>query len=511
MTDRRRVVHIAVDGLSDAGALPRRPTVAVVGGGIAGLAAATALADRGVKVELFEREDYLGGRVGGWAEQLSDGTHVAMNRGFHAFFKQYYNLRNLLRRIDPSLSMLTPLDDYPLVDSEGRHDTFRGLPRTPPLNAVAFALRSPTFRLRDLIRLDARAAAPLAAVSVPETYRLLDDVDAATFLRDIRFPAAAQHLAFEVFARSFFSHPSALSAAELATMFHIFFLGSSEGLVFDVVEANFDAALWNPLETYLKRHGVGVHTDTAIRNVTATRTETFVVTDASHATLEVDGVVMATDVSALQTIVADSVTLGDAVWREQIDRMHTAAPFVVLRLWLDRPVRADRPAFLGTGGLPPLDNISVLNRYEREATDWADRTGGSVVELHAYSVTTQGHEVRRELLTRLHEMYPETATARIVFEKALCRNDCPRLGPGDFAVRPAVTTPHRGLALAGDGIRIDLPVALMERAATTGVAAANTLLTHFGLRGHDLYTVPIQGRSPLLRRLATRVERRTSR
>ena len=24
-----------------------------------------------------------------------------MNRGFHAFFRQYYNLRALLRRVDP--------------------------------------------------------------------------------------------------------------------------------------------------------------------------------------------------------------------------------------------------------------------------------------------------------------------------------------------------------------------------------------------------------------------------
>ena len=34
--------------------------------GIAGLAAATALAERGVTVEVVEREHYLGGRVGGW-------------------------------------------------------------------------------------------------------------------------------------------------------------------------------------------------------------------------------------------------------------------------------------------------------------------------------------------------------------------------------------------------------------------------------------------------------------
>ncbi len=58
-----------------------------------------------------------------------------MNRGFHAFFRQYYNLRDLLRRIDSGLGMLTAVEDYPLVDGQGRRDTFRGLPQTPPLNA----------------------------------------------------------------------------------------------------------------------------------------------------------------------------------------------------------------------------------------------------------------------------------------------------------------------------------------------------------------------------------------
>jgi isorenieratene synthase len=56
--------------------------------------------------------------------------------------------------------------------------------------------------------------------------------------------------------------------------------------------------------------------------------------------------------------------------------------------------------------------------------------------------------------------------------------------------------------LAGDGIRIDLPVALMERAATTGWSAANRLLAAWGVRGHTLHTVPVQGRSPVLRKLA---------
>ena len=64
--DRRAVRHLAPDGAPDAALLPRRPHAIVVGAGIAGLAAAAGLAERGVRVTVAEREPYLGGRVGGW-------------------------------------------------------------------------------------------------------------------------------------------------------------------------------------------------------------------------------------------------------------------------------------------------------------------------------------------------------------------------------------------------------------------------------------------------------------
>src|ERR1700728_458749 len=132
-TDRRRRTFPAPPALHSATALASRPRAVVVGAGIAGLAAATGLAERGISVDVIEREEYLGGRVGAWTEQYRD-IEVGMNRGFHAFFRQYYNLRALLRRVDPKLSMLIPVDDYPLIDGAGRRDNFRGLPRNPPWN-----------------------------------------------------------------------------------------------------------------------------------------------------------------------------------------------------------------------------------------------------------------------------------------------------------------------------------------------------------------------------------------
>ncbi len=71
----------------------------------------------------------------------------------------------------------------------------------------------------------------------------------------------------------------------------------------------------------------------------------------------------------------------------------------------------------------------------------------------------------------------------------------PASRPATIAARPTVATPHPAVMLAGDGIRIDLPVALMERAATTGWSAANGLLAHYGLAGHRAAHRP--GRRPV--------------
>ena len=181
-----------------------------------------------------------------------------MSRGFHAFFRQYYNLRALLRRVDPGLQRLIPLTDYPLVLAGGHADSFAAVPRTPPLNLAAFVAQSPSFTLRDLAAVDVPAAMELLDVDFPGTFAAYDGESAAAFLDRLRFPPGARHLALEVFARSFFADPREFSAGELVAMFHAYFLGSSEGLLFDVPDDDYDTALWAPLGRYLNGLGVQV-------------------------------------------------------------------------------------------------------------------------------------------------------------------------------------------------------------------------------------------------------------
>jgi carotenoid phi-ring synthase / carotenoid chi-ring synthase len=469
--------------------------VIVVGGGIAGLAAATALAERGVSVRLLEQSPRLGGRVAGWP--LDDGR--TMSRGFHAFFRQYYNLRALLRRTDPALARLRPIDDYPLINANGDRDSFTRVPATPPLNIIGFVARSPSFRVGDLTRVDVRAALELLRVRFPETFSSYDGESAAEFLDRLRFPSAARHLALEVFARSFFAAPEDFSAAELVAMFHSYFLGSAEGLLFDVPDDDYDTALWAPLGRHLHRLGVQVRTDTSVVGVSSDE-EGVRVEVAGGELLAADAVVIAADPASARRLIADSA-LGPVQWRERVAATRNAPPFAVWRLWLDRPVDAGRTPFLGTSGFGPLDNISVLERFESGARAWSQRTGGSVVEVHGYAVGAAGLEVgadgrprvQTELEAALHRVYPETASAGVLAEEWLVMADCPLVDTSPWALRPGVRTPDPRVLLAGDHVRCDLPVALMERAATTGFQAANVLLERWALAGQELWTVPMRG------------------
>lgn len=499
--DRRAVRHpaptIADRHLTSGG---DRPKVVVVGGGIAGLAAACGLAERQIEVELIEAEPSLGGRVRSWTKEPAPGQssgdpELTMSRGFHAFFRQYYNLRALLKRADPQLARLKPVADYPLeLAPQGERpavrDSFVGIPRTPPWNLVGFVAKSPSFRFGDLTRVDIGRALGLLQVDFPSTYTELDGVSAAELLDRLRFPDRARHLALEVFARSFFADPREFSAGELVAMFHTYFVGSAEGLLFDVPDDDYQQSLWGPLQDYLS--GLRVTIRTGVRAQRVQTGEVGVVVETDAGPIAADAVVLALDTTALQKLVATSDGLGDAKWREQVGALRVAPPFGVGRRWLDVRLPEIEP-FLGTSGYGPLDNLSRVDALEAGAAAWAERTGGTVVEVHGYALADTSDQTRDILWREAARIHPALQTAGVVAEEWLVRSDCPLVDTTTWAERPSVTTPDPRLVIAGDLVRCDWPIALMERAATTGWQAANTLLVRLSRPGHELWSPPLRG------------------
>lgn len=489
-----RAVPVALSAHQGASPRLQEPrSVVVIGGGLAGIAAAVVLAERGMRVTLLEREHYLGGRLGAWQDQLADGTPFEMERGFHAFFRQYYNLRNLLRRVDPALSFLKAAPDYPILTGDGGFESFAGLPNTPPLNVMMLTLRTKTIRFTDLVRVNARAAMEMLRFERGHTFGRFDRCTSEAYLDSLRFPAVARERLLHVFAHSCFNPQADMSAAELLQMFHFYFTGNREGLIFDIADRPFSRCVFDPLAQYMRglgadiRLGVGAHALTR-------RREAWVVA-CDEGVLEADAVVLATHVPAVRSIVAASTGLEHSAWRASIESLRVTSAFAVWRLWLDQPTRAGRVPFAGTAGLGRLDNISLYHLFEDESRDWAARTGGAVVELHAYALPEGVDELalKRNLLAGLHTIYPECGPARILEERFLMRADCPSFYPGSYERRPTVATPWPGLALAGDFVKLEFPSALMERAAASGFLAANTILDTYDVRSEPLWSVTPRG------------------
>lgn len=473
---------------------PGQPTTAVViGGGLAGLAAAVVLVERGVRVTVLERENFLGGRAGAWTDRLKDGTTFDMERGFHAFFRQYYNLRQLLKRVDPELGFLKPTDDYPILTPTG-NESFAGLTHAPLFNVAKLTWRTETLGIRDLMKVNVPAALAMLRFDFGATYAAFDQVTAGAYLDSLNFPPLARQRLLHVFAHSCFNPQADMSAADLLQMLHFYFTANYDGLVFDVADRPFSRGIFQPLGALLGRLGADVRLGVSGRALERRDGDRWVV-ETDQEPLTADLVVLATEVPGVKAIVGASRGLDDADWRRQVDSLRVTNAFAVWRLWLDRPVTRGRSGFAGTAGVGPLDNISVYENLEDESRAWATRTGGSVVELHAYALPAGFDEadLRRQLLQGLHTLYPETAAASLIEERFLLRQDCPAFAPGSHALRPEVRTPFRGLSLAGDFVQLPFPSALMERAASAGMLAANTLLGDRGVAPEPLWSVAVRG------------------
>src|SRR4051812_29094184 len=84
-----------LEGVAETTGSGQKPTVLVVGGGLAGLTAAKYLAEAGFGVTLLEKRPVLGGKVSAWKDAEGDWIET----GLHAFFGAYEDIYTLMREL----------------------------------------------------------------------------------------------------------------------------------------------------------------------------------------------------------------------------------------------------------------------------------------------------------------------------------------------------------------------------------------------------------------------------
>jgi isorenieratene synthase len=477
-------------------AVPEGTSAVVVGGGIAGVSAAVVLAERGVAVTLLEAAPTMGGRLGAWPHTLPDGTEQVVEHGFHAFFRHYATWRSVLRRADPELAFLRPVDGYPVLARQWPAEDLTGLPGAPPLNLLALFARSPSLGLRDLTRSDRALASELLAYDRERTTALFDDMPAAEFLTGLGMSDRANAMLFEAFARSFFCNPAGMSAAELVAMFHYYFLGNPTGIGFDAPDTDYLSCIWQPLAAHLEKHAATVRTASPVAAVAPAVGHRWRVELADGTALDTAHLVLALDPGALRRLLAASPGVAEVapMLAAAVDAVQVAPPFAVTRLWLDRDVASGRATFNAVSREPTLDSATIYSRLERPSEEWAARTGGAVVELHSYSCTAPDADTATaRMRAELAALWPETADIGVVHQQQRMEATAPAFPPGGAGTRPAVAGQARGIRVAGDFVETPVLCGLMERAAVTGVQAANDVLAEVGAGPEEIRGVPQRG------------------
>jgi len=123
---------------------PSTHSVAVVGGGLAGLAASIALADAGFRVRLLEKRPHLGGRATSY--DLPNGEHV--DNCQHVTMGCCTNLEDFYRRVGAA-QQIRYYDRIFFLDREGQRGVIEPSPLPPPLHLGPSFLLFPSLTWAD--------------------------------------------------------------------------------------------------------------------------------------------------------------------------------------------------------------------------------------------------------------------------------------------------------------------------------------------------------------------------
>lgn len=141
-----------------------QPTVAIAGGGLAGLASACALADSGFRVTLLERRPYLGGRASSYEHP---GTTEMVDNCQHVLFRVCTNLVEFYRRIGVE-DKIRWYDEMTFIEPGGRTSVMHASPLPAPLHTAPSFLKFPFLNLKDKFAIS-RAIASLTLTTQRDT------------------------------------------------------------------------------------------------------------------------------------------------------------------------------------------------------------------------------------------------------------------------------------------------------------------------------------------------------
>jgi isorenieratene synthase len=464
----------------------------IIGGGIAGLMAGVHLADRGLKPVILEADpEWIGGRLkGGPAVELEhqgQTWHFPGEHGVHGIWSAYRNFQATLARYDIR-PVLVPAREEMWV--YGRKKKIR---KAPIGSAIRYSeIPAPFHYLRLFIR--PRFLNILTLRDVAAMFRVLASLLSAMSIDPLAEQKALKGMSLADFTKgwsptlqSFFAglarsalaaHPEDVPASGFIAFLRFYTLLRRDAWAFDYLPGTGGECVSEPLAEVAKVLGCDIRLGAKVIGLEQKGQTWHVVTqtDGEKSTIETGNIILAVNAPAARKLLLRSSTTYPIA--KTLD-FPTGVPTAIIRLWFEKQPNRMAEAGIFTGDFA-MDNFFWLNRLQPAYMEWSRQTGGSALEMHVYGPPEFLRQPDALLLARVildsYRAFPELRGYLI--HKRLLRNDATHtlFSVGEPGEHLGIETPWPGIFACGDWVYHPAPALYLERATTTGIAAANALL-----------------------------------
>lgn len=462
-------------------------TVIVIGGGLAGLSAATALADAGVRVQLLEKRPYLGGRATSYA--LPDGSHI--DNCQHVTLGCCTNLADFYRRVGAE-SKIRHYDHLFFADKTGHVSSIYSSLLPSPFHMGISFLRFGALAYRD------KRAIAEGMLRIARAGGKPADSDGATMLEWLRrngqTDVAIARFWRVVLVSALNEELERTDARYGIDVFWKAFLANRHGYVVGIPSVPL-GELYSGCRQGIESRGGEVRTRATVRGIqfAGDAFRSLVLDDGTE--MRADACIAAVPHDMLLEILPEEIRERQAF--ANLRKLRTS-PITGVHLWYDRKV-LDKPF------LTLLDHTVqwIFNKsFNKSLTSGTPESAGNESGQYLQLVISASYELvprtRQEIIDlcmkEVQEVLPLTRDAQLrkaTVVKEVHATFSPEVGSD--AWRPPQETDIPGFFLAGDWTRTGWP-ATMEGAVRSGYLAAEALLNFAGRpRKFTVADLPVEG------------------
>ncbi|MFO0910971.1 MAG: hydroxysqualene dehydroxylase HpnE [Isosphaeraceae bacterium] len=448
---------------------PAPPHVVIVGGGLAGLAAASSLVERGLRITLLESRPRLGGRASSFndpttGEPVDNCQHVSMACCTNlADFCQRVGTDHLFRRED-AVVFLSP---------QGRISRLRAGWLPAPLHLSGSFLQANYLSFLEKLRV-AFGLARLVRLRDPRISEPLEN----WLRRNGQTDGTINHYWAPVLVSALNERLDQMDVGHARKVFLDGFLRTREGFQIEIPLVPLGELYGTRLERWLTDHEVEVRLTTGIRQVEAD--EEGAVTGVilrSGERIAADFVVLAVPFDRVGSLLGEPL-------RQRVGSLESlgsiaAAPITGIHLWFDRPVCPyDHVVTLGRTVQWVFNHTAIQGRRpgDAESGQYLQLVVSAAYDLAPLDKTT----IRDRALADIEAIWPAAKEAKLLRWWVVTEHGATfAVRPGIEDLRPPQRTEVEGLFLAGDWTDTGWP-ATMEGAVRSGYFAAEEVLRDLG-------------------------------